>query len=126
MTAWIRRKPPARRRTHLHDLYADFGDWYLAMAAYNCGPGCVERAVERTGYADFWEFRRLNVLPRETANYVPLILALTIMAKNPKDYDLDNLDFDQPMEYDTMDLDSPTSLALVADAASARFPKSRI
>jgi membrane-bound lytic murein transglycosylase D len=102
---------------HLHDLYATFGDWYLAMAAYNCGPGCVQRAVERTGYADFWELRRLNALPKETANYVPLIVALTIMAKNPKDYDLDNLEFDRPVEYQTMDLETPTSLALVADAA---------
>jgi membrane-bound lytic murein transglycosylase D len=102
---------------HLHDLYAMFGDWYLAMAAYNCGPGCVQRAVERTGYADFWELRRLNVLPKETANYVPVILAVTIMAKNPKDYDLENLDADRPVEYDTIDLDTPTSLALIADAA---------
>jgi membrane-bound lytic murein transglycosylase D len=102
---------------HLHDLYAMFGDWYLAMAAYNCGPGCVQRAVERTGYADFWELRRLNVLPKETANYVPVIVALTIMAKNPKDYDLENLDTDRPVEYETMDLDTPTSLALIADAA---------
>ena len=102
---------------HLHDLYAMFGDWYLAMAAYNCGPGCVQRAVERTGYADFWELRRLNVLPKETANYVPLIVALTIMSKNPKDYDLGNVEFDQPVEYETMDLETPTSLALVADAA---------
>jgi len=102
---------------HLHDLYAMFGDWYLAMAAYNCGPGCVQRAVERTGYADFWELRRLNVLPRETANYVPLIVALTIMSKNPKDYDLNNLEFDQPVEYETMDMETPTSLALVAEAA---------
>jgi membrane-bound lytic murein transglycosylase D len=102
---------------HLHDLYAMFGDWYLAMAAYNCGPGCVQRAVERTGYADFWELRRLNVLPKETANYVPVIVALTIMAKNPKDYDLENLEADRPLEYESMDLDTTTSLALVADAA---------
>lgn len=101
---------------HLHDLYAMFGDWYLAMAAYNCGPGCVQRAVERTGYADFWELRRLNALPKETENYVPIIVALTIMAKNPKDYDLENLDVDPPVEYDTLDVESATSLALVADA----------
>lgn len=102
---------------HLRDLYAMFGDWYLAMAAYNCGPGCVERAVERTGFADFWELRNRDVLPRETANYVPAIVALTIMAKNPRDYDLDNLDFDQPVEYDSLGLDSPASLALLADAS---------
>ena len=102
---------------HLHDLYALFGDWYLAMAAYNCGPGCVARAVERTGYADYWELSRLKVLPKDTVNYVPVILALTIMAKNPKDYDLDNVDYDQPVEYDRIDMDAPTNLALVADAA---------
>jgi membrane-bound lytic murein transglycosylase D len=102
---------------HLHDLYAMFGDWYLAMAAYNCGPGCVQRAVERTGYADFWELQRLHALPKETANYVPVIVALTIMAKNPKDYDIENLETDRPVEYETMALDSPTSLALIADAA---------
>jgi len=101
---------------HLHDLYATFGDWYLAMAAYDCGPGCVQHAVERTGFADFWELSRLNVLPKETANYVPLILAMTIMAKNPKDYDLEGLDADEALEYDSIDLDAPTSLTLVADA----------
>jgi len=103
---------------HLHDLYAEFGDWYLAMAAYNCGPGCVERAVERTGFADFWELANRNVLPRETANYVPAILALTIMAKNPKDYELDALDFDQPVEYDSIQLDTAASLTLLSDASA--------
>src|SRR5581483_1917062 len=56
---------------HLKDLYNQFGDWYLAMAAYNSGPGTVQAAVKRTGYADFWELYRRNVLPRETRNYVP-------------------------------------------------------
>jgi membrane-bound lytic murein transglycosylase D len=101
---------------HLHDLYATFGDWYLAMAAYNCGPFCVEHAVGRTGYADFWELSRLNVLPKQTANYVPLILAMTIMAKNPKDYDLEGVDLDEPVRYDSVDMEAPTHLALIADA----------
>jgi len=107
---------------HLHDLYAMFGDWYLAMAAYNCGPGCVDRAVQRTGYADYWELVRRNVLPRDTNNYVPAILALTIMAKNPKDYDLLNLDLDQPVEYDTIDIEAATNLALIADATDRPIP----
>ena len=54
---------------HLRDLYSEFGDWYLAIAAYNCGPGVVEHAVERTGYADFWELRSRGVLPAETTNH---------------------------------------------------------
>jgi len=65
---------------HLKDLYNQFGDWYLAMAAYNSGPGRVQSAVKRTGYADFWELYRRNVLPRETRNYVPIIVAVAIMA----------------------------------------------
>ncbi len=101
---------------HLHDLYDQFGDWYLAMAAYNCGPGCVDRAVQRTGYADFWSLRNLNVLPAQTQNYVPAILAITIMAKNPKDYGLEDLDIDSPIRYDTVKMDAPTNLMLVADA----------
>jgi len=101
---------------HLHDLYNHFGDWNLAMAAYNCGPGCVDRAIQRTGFADFWQLRRLNVLPKETANYVPAILAMTIIAKNAKDYGLDDLEMEQPLEYDTIELQSPTHIALIADA----------
>jgi membrane-bound lytic murein transglycosylase D len=42
---------------HLHDLYNHFGDWNLAMAAYNCGPGCVDHAIQRTGFADFCQLR---------------------------------------------------------------------
>jgi len=100
---------------HLRDLYSEFGDWYLAIAAYNCGPGVVERAVERTGYADFWELRSRGVLPAETTNYVPIILAMTIMEKNAAAYGLEGLPLDPPLEYDTVETSAPTSLALVSD-----------
>ena len=100
---------------HLHDLYNEFGDWYLAIAAYNCGPGTVEKAVERTGYADFWELRGRGALPAETTNYVPIILAMTIMEKNPAEYGLDGLTLDPPLEYDTVEITAPTSVALISD-----------
>lgn len=102
---------------HLRDLYHQFGDWYLAVAAYNCGPYNVERGVQRTGYADFWELYKRNVLPRETANYLPIILALTIMSKNPKAYGLDGITPDAPYEYDTITLAADTHLELIADLA---------
>ena len=104
---------------HLKDLYAQFGDWYLAMAAYNSGPGRVQSAVKRTGYADFWELYRRNVLPRETRNYVPIILAVTIMAKNPEQYGLDDVNRDQPIAYDTLKIDYPIDLRLVAQCVNA-------
>jgi membrane-bound lytic murein transglycosylase D len=102
---------------HLRDLYQQFGDWHLAIAAYNCGPGAVERGVQRTGYADFWELYKRNVLPRETANYVPIIMAMTIMAKNAKDYGIDGIVQDPALEYDTITMTADTHLALIADLA---------
>jgi membrane-bound lytic murein transglycosylase D len=108
---------------HLHDLYSEFGDWYLALAAYNCGPNVVEDAVQRTGYADFWELRSRAVLPGETTSYVPIILAMTIMEKNAAEYRLDGIQMDPPLEYDTVDMTANTSLALVSDILDAPLPE---
>jgi membrane-bound lytic murein transglycosylase D len=108
---------------HLHDLYNEFGDWYLAIAAYNCGPGCIEKAVERTGYADFWELRARNAIPKETTNYVPIILAMTIMAKNAPAYGLDQVVPDEPVDYDTIRTTSPTNIALLSDLTDTSIPE---
>jgi membrane-bound lytic murein transglycosylase D len=102
---------------HLRDLYQKFGDWYLAIAGYNCGDGCVEKAVQRTGYADFWDLRARNAIPKETTNYVPIIVAMTIMHKNAKDYGIEGIEADPPLTYDTIEMEAPTHLALVADVA---------
>ena len=104
---------------HLKDLYNQFGDWYLAMAAYNSGPGTVQAAVRRTGYADFWELYRRNVLPKETRNYVPIILAVTIIAKNPSQYGLQDIAMDHPAKYDTVTITYPVDLRLVAGCVGA-------
>ena len=106
---------------HLKDLYNQFGDWYLAMAAYNSGPGTVQAAVKRTGYADFWELYRRNVLPKETRNYVPIILAVTIMTKNPSQYGLDEVVMDHPAEYDTVTINYPVDLRLVAECVNSTY-----
>jgi membrane-bound lytic murein transglycosylase D len=100
---------------HLKDLYNQFGDWYLAMAAYNSGPGTVQHAVERTGYADFWELYKRNVLPKETRNYVPIIVAITIMSKNPAQYGLSDVQMESPMASDSVTIDYPVDLRLVAE-----------
>ena len=104
---------------HLRDLYAQFGDWYLAMAAYNSGPGTVQAAVRRTGYADFWELYRRNVLPKETRNYVPIILAVTIMTKNLSQYGFDDVSMDEPTAYDSVIIGYPVDLRLVAECVDA-------
>jgi membrane-bound lytic murein transglycosylase D len=99
---------------HLRDLYGLFGDWYLAMAAYNCGPGNVQKGVERTGYADFWELYRRNVLPRETKNYVPIIVALTLIAKDAAHYGVQT-ELDQPIPSDVVKPGRAIDLRLVAE-----------
>jgi len=100
---------------HLKDLYDEFGDWYLAMAAYNTGPGNIQHAVERTGYADFWELYKRGVLPQETRNYVPIIVAVTIMAKNPAQYGLENVVPEKPVPADQVSINYPVDLRLVAE-----------
>ena len=104
---------------HLRDLYAQFGDWYLAMAAYNSGTGTVQAAVKRTGYADFWELYRRNVLPKETRNYVPIILAVTIVTKNLSQYGFDDVSMDEPAAYDSVTINYPVDLRLVAECVDA-------
>ena len=96
-------------------LYAQLGDWYLAMAAYDWGTGNVQRAVQRTGYADFWELYRRNVLPQETKNYVPIIIAAAIMAKNPQQYGLATLTPDPPLVTDVVTTNYSIDMRLVSD-----------
>jgi membrane-bound lytic murein transglycosylase D len=104
---------------YMKELYAQLGDWYLAMAAYDWGPGNVQKAVERTGYADFWELYRRNALPQETKNYVPIIIAAAIMAKNPQQYGLQSLAPDPPLVTDTVTTDYSVDLRLVSDLVEA-------
>jgi membrane-bound lytic murein transglycosylase D len=104
---------------YMKELYAQLGDWYLAMAAYDWGPGNVQKAVERTGYADFWELYRRNALPQETKNYVPIIIAAAIMAKNPEQYGLQSLAPDPPLVTDTVTTNYSVDLRLVSDLVEA-------
>lgn len=99
---------------HLRDLYEQFDDWLLALAAYNCGPGNVQRAIERTGYANFWEMANRHVLPLQTENYVPAILAVTIIAKNPEKYGF-IVDPAPPLKTERVTVSTPTDLRLVAE-----------
>ena len=108
---------------YMKGLYNQFGDWYLAMAAYDWGPGNVQRAVSRTGYADFWELYRHNALPAETKAYVPGIIAAAIMAKNPTQYGLTDIVPDAPVLSDTVTTNYAIDLRLVADLTESSVPE---
>jgi membrane-bound lytic murein transglycosylase D len=118
-TWWVDERQDPEKATHaaardLRDLYDQFGDWYLAMAAYNSGAGAVQHAIERTGYADFWELYRRNVLPKETKNYVPIILALTLISKDPARYGIE-FEPEPPLKVDAVKPGQPIDLRLVAE-----------
>lgn len=96
-------------------LYGQLGDWYLAMAAYDWGAGNIQHAVQKTGYADFWELYKRNNLPGETKNYVPEILAAIIIANHPTQYGFDEITLDPPVVTDTVTINYPVDLRLVSD-----------
>ena len=129
-TWWLDERQDPEKATraaaqHLRDLYSIFGDWYLAMAAYNCGPGNVQKGIERTGYADFWELYRRNVLPKETKNYVPIILALTLIAKDAAHYGV-QAEPESPVPTDIVKPGRAIDLRLVAETIDVDVETLRI
>lgn len=100
-------------------IYSELGDWYLSMAGYDWGTGNIQRAVEKTGYADFWELYKRNNLPGETKNYVPEILAAIIIANHPTQYGFDDITLDPPVLTDTVTINYSADLRLVSDIVGA-------
>lgn len=100
---------------YLKRLYSRFGDWYLAMAAYNAGPGTVNRAIRKTRSRDFWKISQSRYLASETKNYVPKMLAALILAKNPSKHGFDiKKDPEKMIPHEGVHLDKPVDLAEVA------------
>jgi len=106
----------ARYLKWLADRYA--GNWELAMAAYNSGEGRVDGAIARSGYADFWEIYNRGLLPNETRNYVPNILATIIIAKNPEQYGF-SVKPEPPLAFDLVKVNNAVDLHLIADACDS-------
>jgi len=102
---------------YLKTLYAMFDDWHLALASYNGGPGRVQRAIKRSGRDDFWKLTSTKrYLPRETRDYVPLILAAVIVARNPAQYGMNIVPADPPA-YEIVTVPSAVDLRRVAEWA---------
>ena len=102
---------------YLKTLHRTFDDWHLALASYNGGPGRVQRAVKRSGLDDFWALSASTKhLPRETRDYVPMILAATIIARNPAKYGFD-VPVVSPVATDVVTLSAPADLRRVAEWA---------
>jgi membrane-bound lytic murein transglycosylase D len=99
----------------LHGMFD--GDWYLALASYNGGPGRVQRAMRRSGRRDFWSLTKTSAhLPRETREYVPMILAAIVIARNPAQYGFE-LPAPDKLAVETVTLPRPVDLRRVAEWA---------
>lgn len=99
--------------TYLDALYNLFGDWYLAMGAYNAGENRIQRAVMMKRSRDFWKlasYRSRRVLPPETRNYIPKFIAAVMIAKDPAKYGFRDIQFDAKFAFETVVIDKPISL----------------
>lgn len=116
-----RRDPEKATRAaakYLLDLYKQFGSWYLAAASYNCGEGRVQRELNQSNHKNFWELSANMCLPTETKNYVPQMIAATIIAKNPEKFGFKNVPYQAPMKVDKVQVNEPTSMRAVAFAVN--------
>lgn len=104
---------------YLKDLYAMFGDWHLAMAAYNAGEGKISKAIAKNNTRDFWVMieRDKRYLKAETKDYVPKFLAAAIISKSPERFGFDNIVYDKEFEYEHAKIDTQTDLQVVAKCA---------
>lgn len=100
--------------SYMKDLNQQFGSWYLVTASYNMGEGGVRRLVKRYGTNNFWRLADLRALPRETTDYVPKIIAATLIAKAPALYGFRDLDFHVPLAFDTVRVPGGTDLVNLA------------
>lgn len=102
---------------YLRDLHRMFGDWSLALAAYNAGPGRVRRALKSSGSTTFWELSEKSAIPKETRGYVPTFYATVLIASDPETYGFELLE-PQPMEVRPVTVAGPLSLSWMAEVAS--------
>jgi membrane-bound lytic murein transglycosylase D len=128
--AWVDERSDFEKATraaarYLKDLHERYGDWYLAMAAYNAGEGKIDRAVARARTKDFWTICKTRYIRAETKSYVPAILASILIDKSPEDYGF-NVDLDAPLAWETVTIDKPTDLQVLADGTGAPLDAIRL
>lgn len=105
--------------SYLKDLYGLFNDWPLAVAAYNAGEGKISKGLKRYKVNTFWELAEKKYLKLETTRYVPKLIAAIIIAKSPEKYGFTNIQYEPPLQYDTIDVGPGMSIKALAVAAES-------
>lgn len=100
---------------YLKELYQMFGHWYLAWAAYNAGEKRIEKAIRVARSKDFWELLRKRVIPKETAGYVPKIIAIALITKNLEKFGFKKQDYyEKPIEIENVKISYPIDIFSIA------------
>jgi membrane-bound lytic murein transglycosylase D len=102
---------------YLSDLYGQFDSWYLAAAAYNAGPGRVRRGLRRVEDGTFWDLADTGILRRETQDYVPKLVAASIIGNNPERYGFGHIVKQGRDDIVTVTVPDATSFDVLAEAA---------
>jgi membrane-bound lytic murein transglycosylase D len=128
-SAWIDERNSYEQATRASAQYLKWlagryhGNWELAIAAYNTGEGNIDRAISRAGSSNYWMIYPYIV--QETRNYVPNILAVILIAKNPEKYGFKGIKPEPPLSYDIVQVPTATSLQLIADATDTNVDSIR-
>ncbi len=101
---------------YLKDLYETFACWYLAAAGYNAGEYTIVKAMKRYRTEDFWALTKARYLKRETKDYVPLMIAAALVAKDPEKYGFTDVEYQKPLRYEKVKVPELTGLTVVAKA----------
>lgn len=128
--SWVdeRREPEKATKAavaYLSELYDRFGDWHLAVAAYNAGEGKIERAIKKYNSRDFWKLAQYRYLRLETKRYVPKLIAAILIARNPEQYGFADIDYQQPVRYDLIKVPGRTDLRAIAVSGSTTVKELR-
>ena len=99
---------------YLKQLYAAFGSWHLAVAAYNAGELPIRKAVCKNNSIEFWDITKGSNLKCETINFVPQLIAIATIARDPAAYGFTSLHYQRPVRYDTVTIDQATDLKRAA------------
>ncbi|MBI5847074.1 MAG: transglycosylase SLT domain-containing protein [Nitrospirae bacterium] len=102
---------------YLKDLHGMFGSWNLAMAAYNAGEGKIMRAMKKSNADDYWDLLDTKHIRTETKEYVPRFIAASMIASNPREFGFEAIEYQTPLSYDEVEIESPIDLAVVAECA---------
>jgi len=106
---------------YLKDLYDRYNNWYLAAAGYNAGEGKIDRAIQKYDTEDFWELSKGKYLRNETKDYVPKLIAAAMIAKDPRKYGFEQVEYESPVGFEEAEIDAPIDLRVAAKCAGVTY-----